>query len=128
MAGSTRAHGVEAAVHVERDDLVELLRRGLHAGLADRAGAAGDVDQDVDARRTRRWRLPRPARIASASVRSQGTTIASAPSALASSATGSIAAVSRPTSASLQPSAANALRDRGAHALGRAGDHGDPRL
>ena len=40
---------MEAAVHVEGDDLVELLRRGLHAGLADRAGAAGDVDQNVDA-------------------------------------------------------------------------------
>ena len=49
MVGSTRAHGVEAAVHVERDDVVELLRRGLHAGLADRSRAAGDVDQDVDA-------------------------------------------------------------------------------
>ncbi len=43
------AHGVEAAVHVERDDLVEFFRRGLHAGLADRARAAGDIDQDVDA-------------------------------------------------------------------------------
>ena len=30
------AHGVEAAVHVEGDDVVELLRRRLHAGLADR--------------------------------------------------------------------------------------------
>src|SRR5271156_966224 len=32
-----RSHGVEAAVHVERDDLVELFRRRLYAGLADRA-------------------------------------------------------------------------------------------
>src|SRR5713101_3795242 len=40
--------GVKASVHVERDDLVELVRRRLRAGLADGAGAAGDVDQDVD--------------------------------------------------------------------------------
>src|SRR5580693_5116367 len=32
-----RAHGVEAAVHVECDDLVKFLRRRLYAGLADRA-------------------------------------------------------------------------------------------
>ena len=31
------AHGVEAAIHVEGDDVVEFLRRGLHAGLADRS-------------------------------------------------------------------------------------------
>ena len=44
-----------------------------------------------------------------ASVRSQGTTMASAPRSLASFATGSTAATSRPTSASFEPSAANAL-------------------
>src|SRR5712691_754917 len=43
------AHGVKAAVHVERDDVVEFLRRRFHAGLADRPRAAGDVDQNVDA-------------------------------------------------------------------------------
>ena len=42
-------HGVEAAAHVQRDDLVELVVRRLRAGLADRPGAARDVDQDVDA-------------------------------------------------------------------------------
>ena len=40
-------------------------------------------------------------------------------------ATGSIAAVSRPISASLQPSRGEGVGDGGAHALGRAGDEGD---
>ena len=60
-----RPHGVEAAVHVERDDVVELVRRGLDAGLADRARAAGDIHQDVDAAVGLAGRRPRPSRIAS---------------------------------------------------------------
>ena len=48
-AGQHRAHGVEAALHVEIDDLIELLRRGLPAGLADRAGTPGHIDQHIDA-------------------------------------------------------------------------------
>jgi len=41
-------HGVKAAVHVERDDLIEFLRRRFDAGLADRARPAGDIDENVD--------------------------------------------------------------------------------
>ena len=43
------AHGVKRAVHIERHDGVEFLRRGLDAGLADRSRAARDIDQNVDA-------------------------------------------------------------------------------
>ena len=48
-AGQHRAHGVETALHVEFDDLVEFLGGRLPAGLADRPGTAGHVDQDIDA-------------------------------------------------------------------------------
>src|SRR5207248_5490268 len=43
-----RAHGVEAAVHVERDDVIELVLAGLYAGLADWPRAAGNIDKDVN--------------------------------------------------------------------------------
>ncbi len=48
MPGQDGAHRVEATGHVECDDLVELGAGSFPAGLAHRAGAAGDVDQNVD--------------------------------------------------------------------------------
>ena len=47
-AGQHRAHGEEAALQVQLDDLIELLGRRLPPALLHRPGAAGDVDQDVD--------------------------------------------------------------------------------
>ena len=79
--GQHRMHGVEAAAHVQRDDLVELVRRRLRAGLADRPRAARDVDQDVDApAELVLSRLARRSRRRACSVTSHGTTIASPPS------------------------------------------------
>ena len=102
-------HDVEAAVHVERDDVVEFFRRGLDAGLADRSGAAGDVDEDIDAAAEGGLGLlRRRRRIAAATVRSQGTMMAPPPAALTDLAMGSMAALSRPTRAKCAPSAAKA--------------------
>src|SRR2546429_8838269 len=43
------AHGMKAAVHVQADDTLKILRRRFGPSLADRARAAGDVDENVDA-------------------------------------------------------------------------------
>ena len=124
--GQHRVHGVETAAHVEGDDLVELVRRRLRAGLADRPGAARDVDQNVDAaaelvlrglrgarRRRSRWSRrtePRSPRRRSARI---------------SFATGSIADGVAPDQR--QPAAflRERLAHRGAHSLRRSGDHRD---
>ena len=110
--------GVEAAAHVEVDDRVELGRACLDAGLADRPRPTGDVHQDVDAAMgIEHLGVPPPRRRPHRSGRRRSP--GAPPTA---SATGAIAAVSRPSSANRHPSADEGARHGGAHAFGRAGD------
>ena len=115
--------GVEAAGHVELHDLVEFLRRGLPAGLADRPRAAGHVDQHVDAAeglqgaRAQRLGLRRHREVAwhHDGRHAQGAGL------LGHGFDGGGVA---PGQHQLRAFAGEGQRDGGAHALGRAGDQG----
>ena len=91
-------------MHVERDDVVELVRRRLDTGLADRSKSPVTFTRISIRPKGAIGRRRRLLASRAGSVRSQGeTTIASVPR------YGLIAAVSRPTSARRAPSAAKAM-------------------
>src|SRR6185436_1861014 len=123
-----RAHGVETATHVDRDDIVELVLAGLHAGPADRSGAAGDIEQDVDAFAKTRLRCPcgRAALLAVRHVTGDDDRVAAAGFYLLGEQLdgGRVAAHER----KLAALSSEGMGDRGSHAFDRSGDDGDTAL